>query len=95
MTKVLHLKKAIIRNFRSIEKIDNINNIGDVAVFVGANESGKSNILKALNWFGTDESMEDNDIPVEFLCKNEDILMKKPIVEVYFEILVEKSLKIK
>ena len=85
MGKTLHLTKVTIRNFRSI-KVAHINNIGDITVFVGANESGKSNILKALNWFGTDESMEDNDIPVEFLCKNEDILMKKPIVEVYFEI---------
>ena len=36
--------------FRSIYKI-NISNIGDMAVFFGRNDSGKSNILRALNLF--------------------------------------------
>jgi predicted ATP-dependent endonuclease of OLD family len=86
MAKVLHLKKAIIRNFRSIEEVY-IENIGDIAIFIGANESGKSNILKALNWFGNDEPLKKDDIPIEFLAKIYKEYEMNPIVESYFEIV--------
>lgn len=86
MTRTLHLIKVIIRNFRSIKELHKLNNIGDVTVFVGANESGKSNILKALSWFGNDKPLGDNDKPVEFWAVNVDDL-GEPIVEAYFEII--------
>ncbi|WP_244409553.1 AAA family ATPase [Methanocaldococcus jannaschii] len=92
MTKTLHLTKVTIRNFRSI-KVAHINNIGDIAVFVGANESGKSNILKALNWFGTDKPLGGDDIPVEFLGKENKEYSKKPIIEAYFEIVNKDKFK--
>lgn len=84
MVKILYLTKAIIRDFRSIKKL-HINNIGDITVFVGANEAGKSNILKALNWFGNDEPLGDDDIPIE--SQMEGAELKKPIVELYFKVM--------
>ena len=92
MGKTFHLTKVIIRNFRSI-KVAHINNIGDITVFVGANESGKSNILKALNWFGTDKPLEKDDIPVEFWGKENKEYLKSPIVEAYFEIVDREKFK--
>ena len=48
------IKKAIINNFKSIEHIeldfDKISN-SYTKIFVGINESGKSNILEALSYF--------------------------------------------
>ena len=93
MGKTLHLTKVIIRNFRSIKELDKINNIGDITVFVGANESGKSNILKALNWFGTDKPLKEEDIPVEFWGKGDKEYLKSPIVEAYFEIVGKNLFK--
>ncbi|GEM_PF-2794215 len=84
MPRVLYLVKVIIRNFRSIREV-HLNNIGDVTVLVGPNESGKSNILRALNWFGTDSRMKDEDIPVDLRASIEKI--DQPIVEAYFEII--------
>lgn len=48
------IKKAIINNFRSIEHIElDFDKIGNsyTKIFVGINESGKSNILEALSYF--------------------------------------------
>lgn len=48
------IKKAIINNFKSIEHIElDFDKIGNsyTKIFVGINESGKSNILEALSYF--------------------------------------------
>lgn len=52
----MELKKIIIENFKSIESMEfEINKIGDsyTSILVGINESGKSNILKALSFINT------------------------------------------
>lgn len=76
----LHLSKAVIRNFRSIESL-HLNNIGDITVLIGANESGKSNILLALKWFGNDEPLSEDDLPVD-----KDIKKDEVIIELYLKI---------
>jgi AAA15 family ATPase/GTPase len=46
------ISKIIINEFRSIRENDNIlDNVGNFSVFAGLNNSGKSNILRALNAF--------------------------------------------
>lgn len=47
----MRITSISIENFRSIKKIDNLDLSGPVTVFVGANEHGKSNILKAIGEF--------------------------------------------
>lgn len=53
------IKKAIINNFKSIEHIElDFDKIGNsyTKIFVGINESGKSNILEALSYFKVPKS---------------------------------------
>ena len=90
MSSTLYLVKAIIRNFRSIREV-HLNNIGDVTVFVGPNESGKSNILRALRWFGMDSPIKEEDIPVDLRASIEKI--DQPIAEAYFEIVNAEKFK--
>lgn len=45
------IKSVEIRNFRSIKSITKNLNLTDLNVFVGQNDNGKSNILRALNLF--------------------------------------------
>lgn len=52
------IKKAIIDNFKSIDHIElDFDKVGDsfTKIFVGINESGKSNILEALSYFKVPE----------------------------------------
>ncbi len=78
----LYLTRAVIKNFRSIEQLQ-LKNIGDITVLVGPNESGKSNILLALNWFGNDKPLnEEEDSPIDTVIKDDDV-----IVELYFKII--------
>mgnify|MGYP001612783986 CR=1 FL=1 len=55
------LKRVIIKNFRSIEDLT-INFEPECKVLVGINESGKSNILKALSMFSEDREPSKEDI---------------------------------
>lgn len=59
-----------------------LNNIGDITILVGPNEGGKSNILLALKWFGTDEPLQPEDKPVIKSIKDDDV-----IVDLYFKVL--------
>lgn len=53
------IKKIKIENFRSSVDIS-LDDISDLAIFAGANDSGKSNILRALNlFFNNKTSIED------------------------------------
>lgn len=79
----LYLTKAVIRNFRSIENL-HLKNIGDVTVLIGPNGSGKSNILLALNWFGKDTPLNEEDLPIDKDVKDDEV-----IVELYFKIIDE------
>ena len=50
----MYIKEIRIRNFRSIVKADIA--LNNLSIFVGFNDVGKSNILKALNLFFNDET---------------------------------------
>ena len=58
---MITIKKITIKNFRSIvnETID----FSDFNCFVGKNDSGKSNVLKALNLFFNGKTDFDTDVP--------------------------------
>ena len=56
------IKKIHIKNFRSI--VDETINLTDFNCFVGKNDSGKSNVLKALNLFFNNET--DFNTPFDF-----------------------------
>lgn len=58
--KTIH--KIVIENFRSIKKIEI--NPQDINVFSGLNDTGKSNVLKALNLFFNNET--DFQVPLKF-----------------------------
>ena len=51
---MITIKSVHIRNFRSI--VDETINLTDFNCFVGKNDSGKSNVLKALNLFFNGET---------------------------------------
>ena len=56
----LRIERIHIRNFRSIREISV--NPGDLAVLVGKNDSGKSNILRALNLFFNETTSQDEEM---------------------------------
>ena len=56
------LKRIHIKNFRSIS--DATIDLDDFNFFVGKNDSGKSNVLKAVNLFFNDKT--DYDTPFNF-----------------------------
>lgn len=75
------IKKVIIRNFRSIKDLEF--NVSNYNVFIGENNSGKTNILKALklilsdSWL-SEKSFSDDD----FYNKNMD---NEIFIQVYFD----------
>lgn len=74
MRDYLSIKNVNINYFRSIEKIF-INEIDKINVLIGSNESGKSNILKALKWFSTDDPLSKIDEPkLVGIEKNDEIV---------------------
>jgi len=82
----LELVKIRIRKFRSIEEL-HIKNIGRINIFVGPNDSGKTNVLEALAWFNTDGELEDTDKPYE-----ESIDGEEDIITLYFKIINKNRL---
>ena len=63
----MKIKKVIIDNFKSIDHIElDFDKVGDsyTKIFVGINESGKSNILEALSYF----KAPDNNVSFDNLC---------------------------
>ena len=63
----MRIKKAIIDNFKSIDHIElDFDKVGDsyTKIFVGVNESGKSNILEALSYF----KVPDNNVSSDSFC---------------------------
>jgi len=80
--RTFYITKVTINKYRSIDYLS-LKNIGDITIFVGPNESGKSNILLALKWFGSDDPLDKEiDIPV-----NGDVRDDEAIVEVYLKVL--------
>lgn len=63
----MEIEKVIIDNFKSIDHIElNFDKVGDsfTKIFVGINESGKSNILEALSYF----KVPDNSVSYDSFC---------------------------
>lgn len=65
----MKLKSAEIDNFRSVKNIK-INFMHGCEIFIGINESGKSNILRALQLLDPNTSISENDLRIE--RQNED-----------------------
>lgn len=80
---MITIKRIHIKNFRSI--VDEMITLKDLNCFVGLNDSGKSNVLKALNLFFNGET--DFDTPLDFendyskLAKRRQKQAKEIIVE--------------
>lgn len=64
MSKMKLVRKIEVSNFRSIRQVT-LDNLGDFSAFVGLNNSGKSNFLRALNSFFTDEVEPGQPLSVE------------------------------
>jgi hypothetical protein len=82
----MFIKELKIRNFRSIVKTDLL--LNNISVFVGYNDVGKSNILKALNLFFNNET--DYEKPMTF---SEDYsrytpFRKKKAEEIIIELII-------
>ncbi|OUS14633.1 hypothetical protein A9Q93_07640 [Nonlabens dokdonensis] len=71
-----------IKNFRGISELEKLK-VGEINSFVGKNDAGKSNILKALNTF-FNEKFDTNDIfkGIQEGCKTEIALRFEPSEEV-------------
>ncbi|WP_158989781.1 ATP-dependent endonuclease [Mucilaginibacter sp. L196] len=70
------LKKVSIKNFRSIKELDVDFSNNSFRILVGKNESGKTNILKALSLLAPDIEPSDEDI-------REPLPEERSIVEAY------------
>ena len=78
----MRLRKFRVRGFRCIHDSSEIS-VGDLAAFVGRNESGKTTILQALTLLNREEKVSDLD-----LCDEMDEELKSEInlVEGEFEL---------
>ena len=73
---MLKIKQVQIKNFRSIIKATL--NFDQINIFVGLNDAGKSNILKALNLFFNNETEPGVEFDFETdYCKSAPIIVKK------------------
>ena len=93
------LKSIRIRRFRSIEDSGEIK-LAPITVFVGANDSGKSNILKAINLFfnsevvlgsACDHSRDFSKVAAERVRKAEEIEIVANIKSPHHEGLITKA----
>jgi len=96
----MRIKKFIIQNFRSIENSGEVNLEPEITVLIGKNESGKTNILKALESFNGDYEYTDGDLCIYSATKKklESGKIEKgdiPIVTIWFEIEKEDKEKLK
>jgi len=68
----IKIKSVHIKNYRSIKDSKKIEINDKVTIFAGKNESGKTNILTAIQAFYNDEFKED-DVPVDNRNSNPEI----------------------
>lgn len=59
----MKIDKFRIRNYRSILDTGYVNLEQDITLLLGKNESGKTTILKSLEYFGTNKEYSDSDLP--------------------------------
>jgi len=96
----MRIKKFIVQDFRSIKNSGEVNLEPKITVLIGKNESGKTNILKALESFNIDYEYIDSDLCIysETKRKIESGKIKKedvPIITIWFEIEKEDKKKLK
>lgn len=87
------IEKIEIKNFRSFlgtKQTDQaiVSDITDLNIFSGSNDSGKSNILRALNLFFNDEidSTHQFNFDTEFTLLKKDMTQKVIEITIYFRI---------
>lgn len=79
----MEIKKVIIDNFKSIDHIElDFDKVGDsyTKIFVGINESGKSNILEALSYF----KVPENNVSFDNFCNQK--IEDRDICSIVFEL---------
>ena len=81
----MYIKEVRIRNFRSIVKADLV--LNDLSIFVGLNDVGKSNILKALNLFFNNETDYDKALDFTNDYSKYTPARKKKAEEIIIEII--------
>ncbi|WP_340028480.1 AAA family ATPase [Paenibacillus sp. FSL H7-0940] len=66
---------AQIKNFRSIKDSGKIYFNPNLTVLAGKNESGKSNILKALDCFSKNTFDRDSDYPIDYISEYPEVIV--------------------
>lgn len=80
------IRSVTIRNFRSIRSLEM--NATDLTTIVGDNDSGKSNILRALNLFFNQET--DPGVPLDFDKDfNKFVVLNKQAPQIDVEVILE------
>ena len=87
----MRLRKFRIRAYRCIHDSGEIN-VGDLAAFVGRNESGKTTILQALTLLNKDEVVSELDLCDEM---SEELKSEIKLVEGEFELNQDEIIMIK
>lgn len=80
---MIKINKIRIKNYKSIYDSNDILIYDRITVLAGKNESGKTNIIKALNTYYND-SFEDEDIPTKDMELNPTIIIEFSILGDYF-----------
>ena len=86
----MRLRKFRVRAYRCIHDSGEIT-VGDLAAFVGRNESGKTTILQALTLLNRDETISDLDLCDEMseeLKEENRVFVKDCVIETDMEILI-------
>ena len=78
----MRLRKFRVRAYRCIHDSGEIR-VGDLAAFVGRNESGKTTILQALTLFNKEQEISDLDLCDELV---EDLKSEVRLAEGEFEL---------
>lgn len=72
---------AQIKNFRSIKDSGRIYFNRNLTILAGKNESGKSNILKALDCFSNNKFDKDNDFPIDYIDEYPEVVVHYELEE--------------
>lgn len=87
----MRLRKFRVRAYRCIHDSGEIN-VGDLAAFVGRNESGKTTILQALTLLNRDEAVSDLDLCDEM---SEELKSEVTLAEGEFELSARETIMIR
>ncbi len=87
----MRLRKFRVRAYRCIHDSGEIN-VGDLAAFVGRNESGKTTILQALTLLNRDEKVSELDLCDEM---SEDLKSEVTLAEGEFELSAKETIMIR